>query len=467
MKSYFNLLIEYNSTTARKEFPDEFEILEVKINEAKYPGLRVSYPFSSIFFAPNVYCDPNSYFYDDDLAAKTVDAHKYINSHILDKAFKDLGCDFDSKYKKGTRAYVLISQPIEEYFLSRPPESVKEVKWTYVGMRTGVFRTYPGHRSNRLYNPVSRSWYKRALNAQTKTTLSSPYLDAAGAGKIITISQAVFEGMQNVSISHCNQITSMKKPSGCHCLKGEDCESGVCYVSKAAGEDTHLPRCATNRLIAVTGTDLGYNDFQTKLMKKMKSSDEVKSCGYKYKCPDNLHECETRCYLFDTNAILIVAPEFINEKDLEEKKYSQVNLGMVEGEIVKDLIYRHGFLVRSENIDFSGTCTISPYQPKVTLEGIPINPEDQDNYYKNRGPIPSFQNEYGCIQDAVRYSVNTSVLGPYRSKLLIGNVSGPCMSGFYYVTGLAKTNLFLLVIENWQHRKETFFYNFNCRITRK
>ena len=59
-------------------------------------------------------------------------------------------------------------------------------------------------------------------------------------------------------------------------------------------------------------------------MKKMKSSDETKSCGYKYKCPDGIHICQTRCYLFDTNAILILAPEFINEKDLEEKKYSQV-----------------------------------------------------------------------------------------------------------------------------------------------
>jgi voltage-dependent calcium channel alpha-2/delta-3 len=132
--SYFNLLIEYNSSIARKELPNEFEILEVKINETKYPGLRVSYPFSSIFFAPNVYCDPNSYFYDDDLASKTVDAHKYINSHILDKSFVDNGCS-QSKYKKGTRAYVLISQPIEEYWKRRPPDSVKEVKWTFVGMR--------------------------------------------------------------------------------------------------------------------------------------------------------------------------------------------------------------------------------------------------------------------------------------------------------------------------------------------
>ena len=77
---------------------------------------------------------------------------------------------------------------------------------------------------------------------------------------------------------------------------------------------------------------------------------------------------------------------------------------------MKDLIYQHQFLIRSENIDFSGTCTISPYQPKVTLEGIPINPEDQDNYYKNRGPIPSFQN------------VNENFTSSFCNVLLILNI---------------------------------------------
>lgn len=100
----------------------------------------------------------------------------------------------------------------------------------------------------------------------------------------------------------------------------------------------------------------------------------------RYKCPDGIHECETRCYLFDSNAILIVAPEFINEKDLEEKKYSAVNLGIVEGEIMKDLIYKHKFIRRSETIDFSGTCTISPYQPKVTLEGSKTLPLKLNHY---------------------------------------------------------------------------------------
>jgi hypothetical protein len=51
--------------------------------------------------------------------------------------------------------------------------------------------------------------------------------------------------------------------------------------------------------------------------------------------------------------------------------------------------------------------------------------------------------------------------------MLTGNVSGPCMSGFYYVTALPKTNLYLLVIENWNNYRETLFYNFNCKITRR
>jgi hypothetical protein len=91
-------LIEYNSTLARNELPGVIEYLKVYFNEKKYPGLRVSYLHSSIFLAPKCHCDPNAYFYDDDLARKTVDAHKYMNS-----ADEDLGCDDGAKYNAGIR----------------------------------------------------------------------------------------------------------------------------------------------------------------------------------------------------------------------------------------------------------------------------------------------------------------------------------------------------------------------------
>lgn len=130
---------------------------------------------------------------------------------------------------------------------------------------------------------------------------------------------------------------------------------------------------------------------------------------------------------------------------------------------MKELVYRYKLFVRKEQVDFQGTCTITPYTPKVTLSGIPMIPEEQDDYYKFKGPIPAFSNSYGCIQDVVRYVANSSVLGD--TGMLTGNISGPCMSGFYYVTALPKTNLFLLVIENYNRSKSERLFNFNCKIT--
>ena len=97
-KSYFNLLIEYNAKQAREDLSGTYEYLQVKYNEKKYPNLRVSYLHSSIFLAPKCHCDPNAYFYDDDLARKTAEAHKYINSIAV-----DLGCDKGGKYERGVR----------------------------------------------------------------------------------------------------------------------------------------------------------------------------------------------------------------------------------------------------------------------------------------------------------------------------------------------------------------------------
>lgn len=51
----------------------------------------------------------------------------------------------------------------------------------------------------------------------------------------------------------------------------------------------------------------------------------------------------------------------------------------------------------------------------MTLDGIPKNPEEQDDYIRNKGPIPKFNNEFGCIQDVVGYSVNETALGIYLS----------------------------------------------------
>ena len=69
-----------------------------------------------------------------------------------------------------------------------------------------------------------RPWYKRTSSAPHKTSISTPYMDAAGVGKINTISQAVFEGMKPKSDEECLNISSTGPwPGGCKCNVDEDC----------------------------------------------------------------------------------------------------------------------------------------------------------------------------------------------------------------------------------------------------
>ena len=57
------------------------------------------------------------------------------------------------------------------------------------------------------------------------------------------------------------------------------------------------PRCATERVGAVTSLDILYNRFHEITMRTMEASDLQRSCGQKYDCPNGESECETR-YIF-------------------------------------------------------------------------------------------------------------------------------------------------------------------------
>ena len=76
--------------------------------------------------------------------------------------------------------------------------------------------------------------------------------------------------------------------------------SEVCYLSKAPGPNSNHRRCATERVEAVTGLDILYDDFQNKTMGSMQASDFRKSCGQNYTCPDGEPGCETKLVLSQT-----------------------------------------------------------------------------------------------------------------------------------------------------------------------
>ena len=76
-----------------------------------------------------------------------------------------------------------------------------------------------------LMLPCRRSWFLTSASSPLKTSISTAYMDAAGVGKIITISQALFEGMIPRAAGDCDNMTS-PKPGGCPCKGGADCISG-------------------------------------------------------------------------------------------------------------------------------------------------------------------------------------------------------------------------------------------------
>ncbi|GFR88739.1 voltage-dependent calcium channel subunit alpha-2/delta-2-like, partial [Elysia marginata] len=352
--SYYNLLKMYASPLLRKELPNMYELIDVRERELRYPGLRITYKHSTIFLAPQSHCDPIRYSYNDSLAEKTLEAHKWINGVDEDK-----GCDI---------------------------------------------------KSSQMYNKgVRRPWYKRTSSAPHKTSVSTPYMDSAGVGKVNTISQAVFEGMTPKTTEECAAVKGPKM-GGCPCDVDSDCYIKRCYMSEAEGPNKDRRRCATERVEAVTGLDILYDDFQNKTLHSMQASDFLKSCGQIYNCPNGLPGCTTRCYLFDYSANLVMDPDFLTANALDKSQYESVTLGRKEGEVMKHLVYHHKFFKRKESQDFQGSCTITPAQPKVTLEGLPQKPEDHDDYYRNRGKIPKFHNDFGCIQDVVSYSADDDAL---------------------------------------------------------
>lgn len=46
-------------------------------------------------------------------------------------------------------------------------------------------------------------------------------------------------------------------------------------------------------------------------------------------------------------------------------------------------------------------------------------------------------------------------------------MDGPCRSGNFFLSALPRTNLYLLVIEDWSEYRQSYFYNFNCHISNR
>lgn len=62
---------------------------------------------------------------------------------------------------------------------------------------------------------------------------------------------------------------------------------------------------------------------------------------------------------------MIVDPDFVLVDDIETSKYAGVTMGKKEGEIMRELIFKHKFFVRKDSVEFQGTCSIASSQKVI------------------------------------------------------------------------------------------------------
>lgn len=67
----------------------------------------------------------------------------------------------------------------------------------YAATMNGVVEIYPGCLLSYDLEPLRRPWFDKAIQNPGKIVMTEPYLDAGGAGYIVTIAHTLFEGKSN------------------------------------------------------------------------------------------------------------------------------------------------------------------------------------------------------------------------------------------------------------------------------
>lgn len=70
----------------------------------------------------------------------------------------------------------------------------------YIATINGVLEIFPGCLIDKNFEPTRRPWFIKAIEHPGKTIVTEPYLDAGGAGYILTISHTIFQNSSPIAV---------------------------------------------------------------------------------------------------------------------------------------------------------------------------------------------------------------------------------------------------------------------------
>ncbi|XP_033747396.1 VWFA and cache domain-containing protein 1-like [Pecten maximus] len=249
------------------------DIYDDSLKSCKNFKRRATIEHSIVKFNANAFTDIGKYLYIEE-NANTVDGYtKYFNGEISHTGFTT----------EVTNS-VVISIKAEEIWKSKTDLSLYTI-WRYFGTKDGFIRVFPGVQLTNDYDHEKRPWWRRAKSQREIMTMTTPYLDAWGAGLVVTLCRTIFVGRQE-GIPHTEQ---------------DDVEG-------------------------VLGYDIGLS-YLERLINEI------------------YPECETgnTCMLVDNSGFIIIHPDFVDPNIQESERVAAVeNIHIVqkESDIARDLIAR-------------------------------------------------------------------------------------------------------------------------------
>lgn len=400
----------------------------------------------SFKLAPKCFCDPVAYLDQSSSIPNASDIHTVFNAVTKDTTA--VGCTMNGPQWVRNSAFtdVRMTNPLRNIWDTRQPSTKAVLVWTYFGTERGVMRVLPASRATVAYDPTRRPWYRKAVNNHGEISVSSVYLDAFGAGKVVTMALPAFQ--KKPATCQASSKGAAKGP-GCSCITSDEC-SGRCYGGS----------CSNEMIEGVLGVDILYDQIHAQTLTS--TAGHAKSCGEQYDGK------ETLCYVFDSFAHLVFGKSLKDADVGDTKQYQSVGLGWKEPAIMNDLVYHHKIFDRIETVSFEGACRTTPYAPAQTLEGMEHTSKEKDEVARMEGKFTRISQHSNCVQDIVSYKVNLPNVATAfaNGAVLTGTAHGICHgpAPTYTVVPVPETNTYLLVVVDVPIVATPKLFNFGCHI---
>jgi len=202
-----------------------------------YPGIYVTPNHTTFKLSPLAFCNPAAFV--ENIFAERVDKlHMYFNTWWAARQPVQVYNASDPanpwSVRQQVRAEVELTHRFDSVWLNRSAQITSNTVWTYFGSTNGVFRVMPGFRWGHDYDPSHRPWFNRVQYRPSLVSVSTPYLEAGGAGRVSALSMPVFYGKPAAPAA--GSCTPAPYGAACNCSTSAQCASGLCYDGTCSHE---------------------------------------------------------------------------------------------------------------------------------------------------------------------------------------------------------------------------------------